>query len=261
MTHTLRTIPHFLTMLLAAGFSAHFAMAQVGSTSSPPAASPPNDAPGVPPGTVRAREESESNRFCREHWLAMGRCRDRRWAGPEIMFGVDLGLSVMTETNPFGFNEGVGRVTDAGPAWGLRAGIELLPWLGVEARYVGMYDAAQASVSPAGSAGLLTTGGEAVVRLTAPTPFVRPYLFGGAGYYDIALTGSSSARAASLLHSSSQPGIPLGVGLDLPLTWYLRLDLEATYHYQRGESFSAVKTNGIDGGDPSTLNAVLRVRL
>ena len=75
-THTLRTIPHFLTMLLAAGFSAHFAMAQVGSTSSPPAASPPNDAPGVPPGTVRAREESESNRFCREHWLAMGRCVD-----------------------------------------------------------------------------------------------------------------------------------------------------------------------------------------
>jgi hypothetical protein len=191
----------------------------------------------------------------------MGRCRDRKWVGPQIMLGAELGLSVMTETGPFGFNKGVGGVTEGGPAWGVRAGIELFRWLGLEARYVGMYNAVQASESPTGGLGFFTTGGEAVVRLTAPTPFVRPYIFGGVAYYDISLVGSSNALAGSVLHSSSQPGIPVGFGFDVPLTWYLSADVEAMWHYQWGESFSAVKTNGIDGGDISTVNAVVRVRL
>jgi hypothetical protein len=53
----------------------------------------------------------------------------------------------------------------------------------------------------------------------------------------------------------------MGVGVDVPLTWYLSLDAEATYHFLVGESFSTVTTNGIDGGDLTTFNAVLRVRL
>jgi hypothetical protein len=129
--------------------------------------------------------------------------------------------------------------------------------LALEGRYLGMYNSAQASVSPAGSAGFLTTGAAAVVRLTAPLPFVHPYIFGGAGYYDIALVGSSGSE----LHSSSQCGIPMGFGLDVPLTWHLSVGAEATYHYQIQESYSAVTTNGIDGGDLSTFNAVLRARL
>ena len=128
--------------------------------------------------------------FCRDHWFAMGECRDRRWTGPKLMLGVDLGVSEMTETGPFGFNKGVGSATDAGPAWGLRVGVELFSWLAVEARYVGMYNGAQASVSPAGSVAFLTTGADAVVRLTAPLPYVHPYIFAGAGYYDVGLTGS-----------------------------------------------------------------------
>jgi hypothetical protein len=39
------------------------------------------------------------------------------------------------------------------------------------------------------------------------------------------------------------------------------LGAEATYHFQLGESFSSVQTNGIDGGDLSTFNLVARVRL
>lgn len=213
------------------------------------------------PASAVAADDNDRDGFCRAHWFAMGRCRDRAWAGPQVTFGADLGFSAMTETSPFGFNKGVGGVTEAGPAWGLRGGIDLLPWVGLEARYVGMYNGAQPSVSPAGGVGFLTTGGEAVVRITAPLPYVHPYIFGGVGYYDIALTGSSGAQAGSILHSSSQPGIPLGFGFDAPLTWHLSLGVEATYHFQLGESFSAVTTNGIDGGDLSTFNVVVRGRL
>jgi hypothetical protein len=177
------------------------------------------------------------------------------------MLGVDLGISAMNETGPFGFGNGVGTATNAGPAWGARAGVELLSWVALEGRYVGMYNAAQSSVSPTGSLGYLTTGGEGVVRLTAPLPFVHPYVFGGVGYYDNSLLGSASARAGSVLHSSSQLGAPMGVGLDVPLTWHLSIGVEATYHFLIHESFSADTTNGIDGGDISTFNAVVRARL
>jgi hypothetical protein len=181
------------------------------------------------------------------------------------MFGGDLGLSAMTEAGPFGFNKGVGGVTGAGPAWGVRAGVELFSWLGLEARYVGMYNSGQSSVSPTGSVGFLTTGGEAVVRVTAPLPYVHPYIFGGIAYYDVGLIGSSRARAGSVLYSSAQAGIPLGFGFDVPLTWYFSVGLEATYHFQLGENYSTATTTkggaSIDGGDLTTFNAVVRIRL
>jgi len=227
--------------------------ALIGSTTEPRAASG-----GTAPDGARGRGDDA---FCGSNWFAMGPCRNRKWTGPEIMLGADLGGAVMTETGPFGFNKGVGSATEGGPSWGLRAGVEILPWLGVEGRYIGAYNSAQGSVSPTGSVGFFTTAGEAVVRLTAPLPFVRPYIFGGVGYYDLALVGSSTARAGSPFHSSAQPGVPVGFGFDVPLTWYLSADLEAGYHWQLNEDYSAVTTNGIDGGDLSTVSVVVRARL
>ncbi len=260
-------------VVLAIGLFPHFAFAQgtTNPTAPPPVAIAPDDRTGPTASpeaskTASHPSEDDGDRFCQDHWLASGRCRDRKWARPELMFGTDLGFSAMTETEPFGFNKGVGGVTGAGPAWGLRAGVEFFPWLGLEARYVGMYNSAQRSVSPTGDVGFLTTGAEAVVRVTAPTPYVRPYIFGGVAYYDVSLVGSSRAQESSVLHSSSQPGIALGFGFDVPLTWYLSLDLEATYHFQLGEDYSTDTTTtkggaGIDGGDLTTFNAVMRVRL
>jgi opacity protein-like surface antigen len=196
--------------------------------------------------------------FCRDHWFAIDRCRDKRsWTGPELMLGVDLGVSAMNEHGPFGFNDGVGTVTSPGPAWGLRVGVELFSWLAVEARYMGMYDSIQGSVSPTGSAGLFTCAGAVTLRLTAPLPYVHPYVLGGVGYYDIAQIGSNGSE----LHSSSQAGMPLGVGFDVPLTYHLSIGAEAVYHFQIHESFSEITTNGIDGGDVTTFGAVVRARL
>jgi hypothetical protein len=138
-----------------------------------------------------------------------------------VMVGLDVGVVRMNESGPFGFGNGVGSVTEPGPSWGLRAGVEPLPWLAFEARYVGAYAGLQSSVSPAGTLGFLTTAGEIVARFTAPLPYVHPYVLGGVGYYDVALAGGSGAKAASPMFSSSQPGIPLGVGFDVPLIWHL----------------------------------------
>jgi opacity protein-like surface antigen len=193
--------------------------------------------------------------FCRDHWFAMGPCRDRPWTGPQFELGIAVGVSAMNESGPFGFGNGVGSVTNAGPAWSVLAGVEVLPWLAFEARYLGMYDSAKASVSASG--GFLASAGTAVVRLTAPLPYVHPYVLGGIGYYDFDFAGSS----ASLLHSSSQAGIPLGIGVDVPLNYHLSVGAEASYNFQLNESFSNVTVNEIDGGDVTRFDLVLRARL
>jgi len=118
-----------------------------------------------------------------------------------------------------------------------------------------MYDSVNALLSPSG--GFLSSAVLGVVRLTAPLPFVRPYMFGGVGYYDFAFVGPS----ASVMHSSSQPGVPMGLGVDVPLTYHLSVGAEWTDNFQIGESFASVSTNKIDGGDVTRFDLVLRARL
>jgi len=243
---SLRILSHAILASLAAGLLGGTALAQ-GNAS----------AQAVP---TTSDVDQDHDRFCRDHWFAIARCRDRPWDGPRFVFGVDLGVSAMNEHGPFGFGNGVGTVTDAGPAWGLRGGVELLPWLALEAHYVGMYNSATRAVSPLGSVGFLTTAGDAVLRLTLPLPYVQPYILGGIGYYDVALVGPANALPGSQLFSSYQPGIPMGVGFDVPLSWHVSLGFEATYHYQIGEIYSSNTEGGIDGGDISTFNAVMRFR-
>jgi hypothetical protein len=206
--------------------------------------------------SAAAEEETAGSvQFCREHWLAVRACHDRPWTGPELELGVAAGVSAMNESGPFGFHNGVGGVMKAGPAWGVLVGLVVLPWLSLEARYLGSYDPADAVVSTSG--GFLGSAGTAVVRLTAPLPYVHPYLFGGIGYYAFSFVGSSG----SVLHSSSQAGIPMGIGIEVPLDYHLSVGVEASYNFQLGEDFSDVTTNGIDGGDITRFDLVLRARL
>jgi hypothetical protein len=201
------------------------------------------------------QDGADALEYCRDHWFAMGPCRDRSWNGPELEVGVAAGLSAMNESGPLGFQNGVGSVMNPGPAWSILAGVEVFPWLALEARYLGMYDSARSSVSSSG--GFLASAGTAVVRFTAPLPYVHPYAFGGIGYYDVGFSGPSD----SVLHSSSQAGIPMGIGIDVPLNYHLSFGAEASYNFQLGESYSDVTVNGIDGGDITRFDLVLRARL
>jgi hypothetical protein len=199
--------------------------------------------------------------YCHDHWLAVGGCWHRPWEGPRFSFGAEFGVAAMVEGGPFGFGNGTGSVTNPGPAWGLRAGVDFLPWLGVEARYIGAHNTGRPSVSQGGDVAFLTTGGEAVVRFVAPLRFVRPYIFGGVGMYDVSLQGSTAAQTVSTLNSSSTPGIPMGVGFDIPLTWHLTLGAEATFRFLIGESFSNAPARDIDGADLTTFTAVVKLHL
>lgn len=242
-------------VLAICGPSAHTASAQPGSS----APTGPSSSV-VPANATHDGVASDPDRSCRDRWFALGECHERYRRGPKLILGIDLGISAMNESGPFGFHDGVGKVTNTGSAWGLRVGVELFSWLAFEARYVGMLDSVSASVSPAGSVGFFTTGGLGILRLTAPLPLVRPYAFAGVGYYDVALVGLPGARAGSPLHSSAQAGIPMGIGLDVPLSWDVSIGIEATYHFQLSEDYSRVTTSGIDGGDLTTCNAILRFR-
>lgn len=198
---------------------------------------------------------------CHEAWFDVLRCRDAPDTSLRVVLAADLGLAKMTESGPLGFRNGVGSVTDAGPSWGVRAGVEFLPWIAIEVRYAGARMAVQGALSPGGSTAYVLSVGDLTLRLTAPLPWVRPYVFGGVGYADVALSGSQEAKAASSLFSSSQLEIPMGLGVDIPLTWHLSIGAEATYHFQWGESYSNDTNNGIDGGDIDTFEFLVRARL
>jgi hypothetical protein len=182
------------------------------------------------------------------------------WQGPcaypHLVFGVDLGVSHFNEGGPFGFKTGTGSITAWGPAWGLRAGVEVTRWFAVEAHYIGMTNHADDWVSSGGSRSLFTNAIAAELRFTVPTPYVQPYLFFGPGWYSTSITGSSTATQ---LTRSSEFGVPIGIGFQVPLPRGLSLGAEATYHRFFGESFS--ENEDIGGGEPFSMNAVLRFRL
>lgn len=177
-------------------------------------------------------------------------------AYPRLVLGVDAGLSHFAEGSPFGFHTGTGSITRLGPAWGLRVGAEFTRWFALEAHYIGLSNRADDSVSTRGSRGLSTNALAAELRFTAPTRFIQPYLFFGPGWYWTSVDGSS---AATQLTHSNELGVPIGIGLQVPLPRGLSLGAEATYHRLFGESFS--DNEDIGGGDPFSVNAVLRFRL
>ena len=113
--------------------------------------------------------------------------------------------------------------------------------------------------SRASGLGYVMTGGELVLRLVVPTPYVRPYVFGGIGYYDFARVGTDVTGASALV-SSSQPGVPMGVGLEVPIARRWSIAVEGTFRFQIGESF-APSNEDIDGADQTTLSGILKLRL
>ena len=177
-------------------------------------------------------------------------------AFPHLVLGAELGASHFAEGSPFGLGTGTGSITSWGPSWGLRFGVELATWFAIEAHYVGMTNHADDSVSVGGSRGLFTNAASAELRFTAPTPYVQPYLFFGPGWYATSVTGSSTSTQ---LTQSSELGVPIGVGLQVPLSHGLSLGAEMTYHRLFGESFA--EDEEIGGGDPLSIAAALRFRL
>ena len=192
---------------------------------------------------------AQNEEFCETHWWGVGHC----WHGPRrhrprLTASLEAGVGALVEGGPFGFGSGTGSIVNAGPTYGLRVGVDFLPWIGVEGRWIGAY-----FPGARGGYGYVMNGAEAVVRLAIPTPYVRPYIFAGIGYYAFSLTGSQST-----LESTSQPGVPMGIGLEIPLSWHVSFAIEGAFRFQIGEVFSPV--DDVGGADVTTLTGLMRVR-
>ena len=167
---------------------------------------------------------------------------------PLISFGLDGGIAT--------FSQGVSRAAHPGPSWGARVGLELLPFLTVEARYFGSYHATRDSVAGAGI-GLLTQGTAATVRLTwRGLPYVQPYLFGGAGIYYVSVVGNDASSQATPLRGSPSFAIPAGLGVDVPLNRHFTIGGEATYHALLHENLSSRPE--LSNGDLWSASTVVR---
>ena len=179
--------------------------------------------------------------------------------GPHFALAIEGGAAAFQEAGPFAFNTGIGSVSSTGPSWGFRVGADLTRWLGVDAHYVGMNNRASGEAIPGGSVSLLTSGFTGELRFTAPIPYVQPYLLTGAGVYTTSITGSNAAQGKSPLFGSTEFGVPLGVGLSIPISDGVSAGGELTYHRFFGESFAGKEEIG--GGDLTTMNTVVRARL
>ena len=184
---------------------------------------------------------------------------NRSCKGAHLALAIEGGASSYNESSPFSFNTGTGSVSASGPSWGLRVGVELSKWLAFDAHYMGTNNHANGVATPNGSVSLLTSTATGEARFTAPIPYVQPYLLLGAGLYSTSVTGSNTARAASPLTGSTEFGVPVGVGLSIPISNGVSAGAELTYHRLFGESFS--KDEEFGGGDLTTMNAVIRARL
>ena len=178
---------------------------------------------------------------------------------PHFALALEGGVVSTNESGPFSFDTGVGTVSHTGPSWGLRGGVELLSWFAIDAHYIGMNNHASGEAEPTGGVTLFTNAFNGELRFTVPLKYVQPYLFTGAGVYTTSITGATSAKNGSPLHGSTELGIPIGLGLGIPVTHAISVGGELTYHRLFGEEFS--KNEEIGGGDFTTFNAVVRARL
>lgn len=167
---------------------------------------------------------------------------------PTFRVGLEGGAAAFTED--FDFDKGVGSATHAGPAWGLRGGVDILPWFGVEARYLGFYNEGIGETTVGGK--LLTSAGLATARFIAPIRYAQPYVFTGIGLYSTNVLGSNAERQATNLRSNVSGGIPIGIGVNVPVHQHVSVGLETVYHRLFSESFD--KVEAISGGDPVTFN-------
>jgi hypothetical protein len=165
---------------------------------------------------------------------------------PTFKIGVETGLAYWCEHGPWGPQNGVGYAMHPGFDGALRASVELERWFAVDARLFLAYASAKRDV--AGSVGFLTLGGLAAARFTLPLEHVRPYAIVGVGVYHTGVVGSGPTP----LHGATAPGVPGGLGIEIPLPRRFSVGAEGVFHYQIGEKYSNVAS--IEGGDPVTVD-------
>ncbi len=128
-----------------------------------------------------------------------------------------------------GLGRGAARTTEPGGSFELRVGLDLLDWLGLEARYLGVIvDGVDALVGD--DVEVTAHGGSVVARVTLAAGWYTPYLFAGVGGYGFAVLGDPSQAPRVELRDTAALALPLGLGIEIRLPLRLRVLLEGGYH-------------------------------
>ncbi len=167
-----------------------------------------------------------------------------------LSFGGEVGPAYYTEGGPWGTGKGIGRALSSGVHLGVRASIEVLPWLAFDARGVLTNNEGNDLVN---SGSFLAVGGFGAARLSLPFWRIRPYLLLGYGGYSLNASGKST-----LLVSSSVSAYQVGAGALIPMSRHVDVGVEYLYTQYNGEVLT--KGDAAGGGDPNALSVFAQYR-
>ncbi len=139
----------------------------------------------------------------------------------EPVTSLEVGLGVSD------FTQGLDRATDPGAGWDVRAVFGVRSPVGLEVAYIGAMNDLDAVADE--DARLLTTGGEAMIRASLPSP-VRPFVAAGIGVHNHAVvTDIDEARAQ--FNDSTDIAVPAAAGIQIDLAPNVTLGGRFTYRW------------------------------
>jgi outer membrane protein OmpA-like peptidoglycan-associated protein len=168
-------------------------------------------------------------------------------------------LGIMIGGGVFEFADAETRVfAETGGAWTVRILILPRSVLSAEIAYVGSAQEIDALGLDSGAA-LVGTGVEAGLRLNAVgSGDINSYVFGGVGYTRFSLE-NADFNTSNVQDSDGVLIVPFGVGLSLPVTETVALDIRGLYRAAFGEELIPIEDPDGDENDLDSWSAVAQV--
>jgi hypothetical protein len=134
-------------------------------------------------------------------------------ARPQLAVGADLGFAHYSRI------EGDSDV-GLGPAWQVRAGAQVLPWLSIDGRYMGARHEALGS--------LVAHAGSIEPRFSIPWKRIRPYASIGLGLYSVY---AFDADGDAIVEPDPALQLPTSLGVEVMLLDRLGVQAEGSYRF------------------------------
>lgn len=161
------------------------------------------------------------------------------------------GITYWAEAGPFGTSNSVGLALVPGFNAGIRASLEVLPWLAIDGRTMVMRNAGNALVN---GGSVTTFGGFVAARFIVPLKIINPYALVGVGGYRLFVKGSQT----DLLEGTYFAPV-IGLGAAFHVGHDVDVGAEWAYHLFINETLA--KNEKYAGGDPSTISFFVQYRL
>lgn len=142
-----------------------------------------------------------------------------------------------------------------GFGWHGVLGLRAWETLGIEARYAGSWN--QERDSNDSARGLLTNGVSGHLRITLPTPVLKPFIHAGLGVLWMDPRGGAPQSAQGAPTTVGQ--LPFGGGVEIGIGRVFAITGEFTYHLLFTDAFHRSEVSG--WGDPMSVTGGVRFYL